>query len=73
MTRRFYITSTAVKNPKLLRLFFEAKLNAEDYLINNPDENEIYIVEVVKIVRRAKQAKETALDYNDEVEVIEVG
>lgn len=54
MTKRFYKTSSAINYPPILKLLNEAILDATDELESHPDKNEIYIVEVVRIVRRER-------------------
>lgn len=51
MTKRFYSTSSAVNYPPLLMTLGEAVENAKSKLIDKNLE-EIYVVEVVRIVRR---------------------
>jgi hypothetical protein len=55
MTRRFYSTHSAVKYPPLLGLLPEAIEAGKAKLESNEDIDEIYIVEVVKIIRKVKQ------------------
>lgn len=54
MTRRFYMGAASLRegNPPL-KLMSEAIQEAKDYLSNHPECEERYIVQVVKVVRRA--------------------
>lgn len=52
MTKRFYNTSSAVRHPGLLHILPEAIVQAEHYLETHPELEEVYVVEVVRIVRR---------------------
>ena len=54
MTKRFYKTSSAVNYPPLLMLLNEAIVEATNDLEDHPDKEAIYIVEVVRIVRRER-------------------
>lgn len=51
MTRRFYPTGSAVDNPEILKTMNEALLSARNRVESSQDD-EVYIVEVVRIVRR---------------------
>lgn len=54
MTKRFYKTSSAVNYPQLLGTYSEALSSATNDLNENEDKNEVYIVEVVAVVRRER-------------------
>lgn len=61
MTKRYYATGSAIRAPQILMLLSQAIDKAEEYLEDTALE-EYYVVEVVRIVKRAKQP----------IEVIEV-
>lgn len=70
MTRRFYASCSAIEYPKLLGTMAEAVADARIKLIDEGSKanklGEIYIVEVVKIVRLE------STEENKPIEVIEV-
>jgi hypothetical protein len=54
MTKRFYKTSSAVNYPPILKLLSEAIEDAKSELEAKPSSEFIYIVEVVRVVRRER-------------------
>lgn len=52
MTKRYYSTSSAVNYPPLLLTLGEAVENAKSKLSVKDELTEIYIVEVIKVIRR---------------------
>lgn len=55
MTRRYYMGALSIRNGNPpLKLVSEAIQEAKQFLAEHPNCNERYIVEVIKVVRRAE-------------------
>lgn len=52
--RRFYITRTAVRNPLMLKTLEHAITAGKQAIHNSPEDEEIYVVEIVKVIKREK-------------------
>lgn len=53
-TKRFYNSTSAVARPEMLTIYGDAIERAKRQLHNNPSIEEVNIVEIIAVVRRAQ-------------------